>query len=187
MPPSQSASSRLRTISRKLTSSFQEVAADAKRLSPASSPDPVLLRNIDAMLDAYVREHGRRRRLDGEAECRSADGCVIAEYSCPERLGNRMHEFVNAMILALVTNRTLQWSYLGGATALNYSECPRVLTRAAWMGRAADAARGASSPPACRLDQVLAHGSPQRSVERRLGCHGAQLKPCPLGQVPDLP
>jgi len=168
-------------VSRALTNSFREATLELKHLafnSTAAPPGVDWLQRLDSMLETYVREHGHHESSD--AACRAAGGCVVAEYSCPERLGNRMHEFLNAMILAVVTNRTLLWSYVGGAAALNQSECPRLLTRAPWIPSVAMPITAA--PVACRLDQVLPGGErSNKNVQQRIACYGVQVHSCAQG------
>ena len=61
------------------------------------------------------------RRLSAEVEkmkkkkdeelCKSDRKFVVAVYSCPTQIGNRIHEFLNAFAGAIVTNRTLIWKF----------------------------------------------------------------------------
>ena len=59
-----------------------------------------------ALLASYSRTHG--------AGAAASSGVVVGVYGCPAQLGNRIHEFLNAFALAVVTNRTLYtlvWQY----------------------------------------------------------------------------
>ena len=73
---------------------------------------------------------------------------TIGFYSCPQQAGNRLHHFLNALIWAIVTNRTLLWHYYDrnacrvfGADhsraicegANTEKDCNRVLKRASWI------------------------------------------------------
>lgn len=73
---------------------------------------------------------------------------VVGYYSCPIQAGNRLHDFWNALIVAIVTNRTLLWKYYDPETCsyahVGYDtnpceisnherDCAQVLKRAAWI------------------------------------------------------
>jgi len=45
---------------------------------------------------------------------------VLGYYQCPYAAGNRIHEFLNALILAMLTNRTLLWKYYDAAACREY-------------------------------------------------------------------
>ena len=57
------------------------------------------------LLRDYMEQHGRHALTSDLAGRRYA----IAHYSCPEQLGNRMMAFLNALLAAVVTNRTILW------------------------------------------------------------------------------
>jgi hypothetical protein len=66
---------------------------------------------------------------------------AIAHYSCPEQLGNRMMAFLNALLAAVVTNRTILWQYchrdpdmcpMSGPA----EDCQRVYRRREWIASA---------------------------------------------------
>ena len=68
--------------------------------------------------------------------CRSDRSFVVGTYACPLQVGNRMHEFLNAFAGAVITNRTLVWSYcdrvsckMGGTV----SRCDAMLRRKEWI------------------------------------------------------
>lgn len=70
---------------------------------------------------------------------------AIAFYSCPYQAGNRLHHFMNGLIWAVVTNRTLLWKYLDSnvckAFHMSYEcqwvgtkdKCDRTLTLSPWL------------------------------------------------------
>ena len=80
-----------------------------------------------ALLRQYTQEHSRQamgldtykyaamsldQRLRADiALCRSNRSFIIGIYSCPQQIGNRVHEFLNAFAAAVVTNRTLIWKF----------------------------------------------------------------------------
>lgn len=60
---------------------------------------------------------------------------VLGTYGCPEQLGNRMHEFINAFIGAVITNRTLLWSFCHRSYCQSMSEekCSLYMSRQSWL------------------------------------------------------
>jgi hypothetical protein len=73
---------------------------------------------------------------------------IVGYYSCPNQAGNRLHDFWNALIVAIITNRTLLWKYYDQSTCLQAhkgynplicevanteQECAQILTRAPWI------------------------------------------------------
>lgn len=73
---------------------------------------------------------------------------VVGYYSCPIQAGNRLHDFWNSLIVAIVTNRTLLWKYNDPETCFrahigydtnpceisnHEQDCSRVLKRASWI------------------------------------------------------
>ena len=80
-----------------------------------------------ALLQMYRQHHSRtalhlsgtayaamlpEQRLQADiALCRSNHSFVVGVYSCPQQVGNRLHEFLNAYAAAVITNRTLIWKF----------------------------------------------------------------------------
>lgn len=79
---------------------------------------------------------------------------AVAYYSCPLQAGNRLHHFLNSLLLAIITNRTVLYQYLDAPTcryhqavqtqilwqdqkickaANQQADCDQVLERAAWV------------------------------------------------------
>jgi hypothetical protein len=75
---------------------------------------------------------------------------AVAYYSCPLQAGNRLHHFMNDLLFAMATNRTVLWKYwdrescmqLGNtydqnvcstSTMNTLSDCDSVLERAPWI------------------------------------------------------
>ena len=73
---------------------------------------------------------------------------AVGYYSCPYQAGNRIHNFINSLIWAIVTNRTLLWKYYDTSTcqrvgkgfdraiclnANNEEDCAKILHRASWF------------------------------------------------------
>jgi hypothetical protein len=89
------------------------------------------------LLRDYMEQHGRHALTSDLAGRRYA----IAHYSCPEQLGNRMMAFLNALLAAVVTNRTILWQYchrdpdmcpMSGPA----EDCQRVYRRREWIASA---------------------------------------------------
>jgi hypothetical protein len=73
---------------------------------------------------------------------------AVGFYSCPLQAGNRLHHFMNSLIWAVITNRTLLWKYYDQTTcnvvgqmyaekicqaANQETDCRQVLKRAHWL------------------------------------------------------
>ena len=71
---------------------------------------------------------------------------AIGFYACPIQAGNRIHHFLNSMLWAILTNRTLLWQYWDSPTCMRWSrekmvcrsmnrehECDQILSRADWI------------------------------------------------------
>lgn len=73
---------------------------------------------------------------------------AVGYYSCPLQAGNRLHHFINSLLWAVITNRTLLWKYYDEKTcrtvgrlysqriceaANEESDCQRILKRAEWL------------------------------------------------------
>lgn len=86
------------------------------------------------LLRDYIKQHSRHA-LTGDLAGRHY---AIAHYSCPEQLGNRMMGFLNAFLAAVVTNRTVLWSYCHRDPEVcpmsgPLEECERVYRRREWI------------------------------------------------------
>jgi hypothetical protein len=72
----------------------------------------------------------------------------LAFYQCPSTAGNRMHQFFNDFLWAVLTNRTMLWKYWDRKTCLKYrkyngwkicqvantaKDCKEILLRAPWI------------------------------------------------------
>lgn len=60
---------------------------------------------------------------------------AVGIYACPQMVGNRMHEFLNAYIGAFVTNRTFVWQFCTRKPCQldNEGDCDQVLERFPWL------------------------------------------------------
>jgi hypothetical protein len=73
---------------------------------------------------------------------------AIAFYRCPQVAGNRMHQFFNDFLWAILTNRTMLWKYWDQESCLKYGrhyskgiclaanavdDCTEILLRAPWI------------------------------------------------------
>ena len=98
------------------------------------------------LLDQYIKWHSVAS-LRRQPENRNF---AIAHYACPLQAGNRIHHFLNDLILAILTNRTVLWKYwdretclrIGNSYDLNVCQtvewnkvrdCDKVLERVFWL------------------------------------------------------
>jgi hypothetical protein len=68
---------------------------------------------IDGLWCDYQRWHSHQSLLDQPPHNRTF---VVGYYYCPNQAGNRLHDFMNFLIVAIVTNRTLLWKHYGKET-----------------------------------------------------------------------
>jgi hypothetical protein len=89
-------------------------------------------------LDSYKRLHNREVVLQDPSFCTRK--FVVATYACPSMVGNHMHEFLNAWAGALVTNRTVLWSFCTRKPCLMDDEetCGLYIQRASWIASATE-------------------------------------------------
>ena len=89
-------------------------------------------------------------------------GKIVGHFSCPHQLGNRLFDFLNAFLIAVVTDRALVWR---PCRAVAHGICPRnrpdacagVLDLRAWVGRPATARLSTRLP---RLTRPAFRGPP---------------------------
>jgi hypothetical protein len=112
------------------------------------------------VMKEYIQQHSHATLgLEWKACNESLQDCdslwnrkfVVGYYSCPDEAGNRMHRFLNALLLAMASNRTFLWDYYTkencllndasiGAHATEFCEslntledCDQVLKRDEWV------------------------------------------------------
>jgi hypothetical protein len=93
----------------------------------------------------YQEWHGQDSLLRNPGENRTF---VVGYYSCPNQAGNRFHDFLNSLIVAIATNRTFLWKYYDPSTCemvhKGYNQqvcrltnhiqvCDNILQRAEWL------------------------------------------------------
>ena len=88
---------------------------------------------LHALLDRYKNQHSQGRLLRELQQCkeRNQSGLecpelqkrkfLVSYYSCPESAGNRLHHFMNGMIWAIVTGRTLLYDVFDNETCHSLS------------------------------------------------------------------
>lgn len=80
-----------------------------------------------------------KRLHDVEAVRKHPNGrkFLVANYACPHRAGNLLHDYMSVLLQAIASNRTLLWKYKPeiGKQFLTGSEeaCARILDRADWI------------------------------------------------------
>ena len=125
---------------------------------------------VSALLAAYAASHSATT---------TTSSYVVGTYGCPVQLGNRMHEFLNAVALAVVTNRTLVWKYTdqpGYPTGVG--DCERLVHRRPWIQPEEVAARRVAPRAAARL-AVMAPRASRSSLRQQQS--GAAWLPLNLG------
>lgn len=100
-------------------------------------PSGATVAAVQALVAEYVRQHSFPGNVSRSA-CRRvlSEGMVVGRYACPLRMGNMMHELINAFAIAVVTNRTLLWGYSlasGYARDEASDQCSGVVNRQAWI------------------------------------------------------
>jgi hypothetical protein len=100
--------------------------------------------SVQTMWADFKQQHGHESLLR-HPENRTF---VVGYYSCPYQAGNRLHDFMNALIFAIVTNRTLLWKYYDKETCEighkgynsapckitnKLGDCEKILRRAEWI------------------------------------------------------
>jgi hypothetical protein len=105
--------------------------------------------------DEYKTQHSNARLLEeyehelaSHPRTQTNRNFAIGFYSCPQQAGNRIHPFLNAMLWAVITNRTLLWNYYDRESCFHVGkgfgkhvclaantepECSRILDRAPWI------------------------------------------------------
>jgi hypothetical protein len=112
--------------------------------SDSSDPSEKEINSVQTMWADYKQRHGHESLLR-HPENRTF---VVGYYSCPDQAGNRLHDFMNALIVAIVTNRTLLWKYYDKETCEighkgyrlapcritnKLGDCEKILRRAQWI------------------------------------------------------
>jgi len=120
-----------------------------------SVDNPLLLLPLK-ILEQYRRWHGveairREQQSSGLHSSNNNRTYAVGFYQCPLAAGNRMHEFANSLLWAIVTNRTFLWKYWDDQTCLKYApdkliefhtcdvestrieHCDALLQRAEWI------------------------------------------------------
>jgi len=107
------------------------------------------------IMELYKQQHGHDALLRDYSSSSSKTNLdqrryAVGFYVCPLSAGNRLHEFFNYMLWAVVTNRTLLWKYYDGPTCDEYAsklhqdpihcqvanrleDCAAILERAPWI------------------------------------------------------
>lgn len=129
--------------------------------------------SLSNLINVYQLQHGSHQ-LFVENEQMIRKLCqrkyLIARYSCPAQIGNRMHEFLNGFAAALITNRTILWT-----SSSSTSACDEVFTRHGWISSADQVLRQLndqgclSNHNLIRVIVPLSHHS-STSVESILAC-----------------
>jgi hypothetical protein len=118
--------------------------SDTQYLGDIDDPSEKAINSVQTMWADYKQRHGHESLLR-HPENRTF---VVGYYSCPYQAGNRLHDFMNALIVAIVTNRTLLWKYYDKETCEighkgygsspckitnKLGDCEQILQRAEWI------------------------------------------------------
>ena len=109
--------------------------------------------------------------------------CIHGVYMCPAKLGNGMQQFVSAMVVALVADRKLVWTWSEYGKGL--PPCERFLHRQRWMQPLQLGAVRANSTRRMSLC-AFTTATPNDTVEMRLACRGAQPPKCAVAELPSI-
>jgi hypothetical protein len=89
-------------------------------------------------LESYIASHDIHAVRNDTNIC--SRKFVVATYACPQAVGNRMHEYLNAFIGAFILDRTVVWKFCQRKSCQmdNQQDCDDHLTRMAWIASAAE-------------------------------------------------
>ena len=127
-----------------------EVDAVEKEVKPTRIEDDKALESDDVLKvwKRYKLEHSNGALRKEWQEGKTKRKFAVGYYSCPLQAGNRLHHFMNSLIWAVVTNRTLLWKYYDEKTcrvagrkypqgicrsANSVHDCDALLERAKWL------------------------------------------------------
>jgi hypothetical protein len=105
------------------------------------------------ILNEYKKWHSNDVLMSETSNHLNDRSFAMAYYSCPLQAGNRMHHFLNSIIWAIVTNRTILFKYYDSETCVYHQQaqaqiwhdpeicnavhgekdCKKVLRRAEWV------------------------------------------------------
>jgi hypothetical protein len=82
------------------------------------------------VFERYKHYHSQESFLREDLAANNRRQFIIGYYSCPLQAGNRLHDFWNSLIVAMLTNRTLLWKIMDTVTCLatNHGYDPKVCT-----------------------------------------------------------
>eukprot|EP00977_Amphora_coffeiformis_P008186 scaffold1828_cov169-Amphora_coffeaeformis.AAC.25 len=113
--------------------SFQQAESlvDSEGGFPALSLEP---------LDAFNRwkaQHSTQTLREETPSDRKTRKFLLGQFSCPRQAGNLVHDFNTALLMAIVTNRTLVWDYYNYHPAWNLDNqrenCDLILHMKDWV------------------------------------------------------
>jgi hypothetical protein len=95
----------------------------------ATLPTNSSLFRPEQVLEQYLEWNGDEalRKQPGKRQF------AVVYYHCPHRAGNALHTFLNSVIWAIITNRTLLWRYDEKSARNTVADCDQYLERAPWM------------------------------------------------------
>jgi hypothetical protein len=148
-PTGEAPTTLLATARNSIAASWAKNRSREETLLIANTPKLAVLR----IWEEYKAQHSNERLLEEweyhqRTNTTTNRNFAVVFYSCPLQAGNRLHHFLNGVVWAVITNRTLLWNYydrescrrLGKGfsrricTALNTEkDCSQILERAPWI------------------------------------------------------
>jgi hypothetical protein len=64
------------------------------------------------VFDQYKHYHSQESLLREGLDATNRRQFIVGYYSCPLQAGNRLHDFWNALLIGIMTNRTLLWKFM---------------------------------------------------------------------------
>ena len=130
---------------------------------------------IESFISQYISKHGREAVFGDGNIC--SRRFVLGNYACPYMVGRNTHEFLNAVVAAMVIDRTLVWQYCPRKPCSVDDEetCARYMTRSTWIPSIEEVEakfRGANCSSQINRNHQLIVYAMRHWQERKLACCG---------------
>ena len=133
------------------------------------------MESINKEIDIYINQHSRRAVISDHNIC--SRKFVLGTYACPSMVGRGVHEFLNAIIGAVITNRTIVWQFCPRkpCQADDEETCAKYLERSQWMMsivEAENAWKGSNCSKIFDRNTQLMDASRRHWSHKKLACCG---------------